>query len=304
MNSMDIPPITVVVSTRNRGDGIVKTVETILSNDYPQFELRVIDQSEDESTETSLLPFMKSPHFQYLRTVSKGVSTGRNLGINSTRNEIIAVTDDDCETPKGWLKEVAAAFSVDPRIGVIFGNALPGPHDPYAGFIPSYVRKDSFLARSIHEKHRVEGISACMGLRRSVWQVLGGFDERLGTGTSFRSAEEVDFAIRTLLAGYFVYETPNVAIIHHGFRTREQSLTLIHGYYYGTGAMFAKHIKCGHWPIVPLLMHLGLRWLLWGSPVLAGIGKNQHRLLRLTSFIKGFVAGSFTATDRKKCQFI
>ena len=300
---MDIPPITVVVSTRNRGDGIVKTVETILSSNYTQFELRVIDQSEDESTEASLLPFVKSPHLQYLRTVSKGVSAGRNLGINSTQNEFIAVTDDDCEIPRCWLKELAAAFSVDPRIGVIFGNALPGPHDHGAGFIPSYVRKDSFLARSIYEKHRVEGISACMGLRRSVWQRLGGFDERLGAGTSFRSAEEVDFAIRTLLAGYFVYETPNVAIIHHGFRTRKQSSTLIHGYYYGTGAMFAKHIKCGHWPIVPLLMHLGLRWPMGGSLVTAGLGKNQQRLLRLTSFIRGFVAGSFTATDRKKCQF-
>ncbi len=301
---MGIPPITVVVSTRNRGDRIVKTVETILSSDYPQFELRVIDQSEDESTEASLLPFVKNPHLQYLRTVSKGVSTGRNLGINSTRNELIAVTDDDCEIPRGWLRELAAAFSVDPRIGVIFGNALPGPHDPGAGFIPSYVRKGSFLARSIYEKHRVEGISACMGLRRSVWQRLGGFDERLGVGTSFRSAEEVDFTIRTLLAGYFVYETPNVAIIHHGFRTRKQSSTLIHGYYYGTGAMFAKHIKCGHWPIVPLLMHLGWRWPLGGSLVTASLGKNQHRLLRLTSFIRGFAAGSFTATDRKKCQFI
>ena len=301
---MSIPPITVVVSTRNRGDSIVKTVETILSSDYPQFELRVIDQSEDESTEASLLPFVKNPRLQYLRTASRGVSAGRNLGINSARNEFIAVTDDDCEIPQGWLKELAAAFSVDPRIGVIFGNSLPGPHDPSAGFIPSYVRKDSFLARSIYEKHRVEGISACMGLRRSVWQMLGGFDERLGTGTSFRSAEEVDFTIRTLLAGYFVYETPSVAIIHHGFRTREQSLTLIHSYYYGTGAMFAKHIKCGNWPVVPLLMRLGLRWPLGGSLVTAGLGKNQHRLLRLTSFIRGFVAGSFTEADKERCQFI
>jgi len=303
MNSMDIPPITVVVSTRNRGDSIVKTVETILSSDYPQFELTIIDQSEDESTGASLLPFTKNPHLHYLRTLSEGVSTGRNFGINSTQNELIAVTDDDCEIPGGWLKELAAAFSIDPRIGVVFGNALPGPHDQSAGFIPSYVRKDPFLARSIYEKHRVEGISACMGLRRSVWQRLGGFDERLGAGTSFKSAEEVDFTIRTLLAGYFVYETPNVAIIHHGFRTWKESLTLIPGYWYGTGAMFAKHIKCGHLPVVLLLMYLGMRWLPGGSLVTASLGKNTQRWLRLTSFIKGFGAGFFTSTDKKKCQF-
>jgi glycosyltransferase involved in cell wall biosynthesis len=50
MDKTDQPKVTVVISTRNRGDRILKTIQTILLNDYPHFELRVVDQSDDDLT--------------------------------------------------------------------------------------------------------------------------------------------------------------------------------------------------------------------------------------------------------------
>jgi GT2 family glycosyltransferase len=304
MDKTNTPPITVVISTRNRGGSVVKTIQTILLNDYPHFELRVIDQSEDDTTEASLRPFLDDSRFHYLRSPAQGVSAGRNLGIRHTQSEFIALTDDDCETPKNWLRELVTAFAFDHRIGIVFGNTLPGPHDRTARFVPAYVRNKPFLAKSIREKHWVEGIGACMGLRRSVWQVLGGFDEMLGTGAYFKSAEETDLTIRALLAGYFVYETSNVTVIHYGFHTWEQCLALIHGYWQGTGAMFAKHLKCGHWSIILLLLRLAWRWAFGLSRVAASFGNNPHRWLRLTSFIRGFVAGVTTSVNRRTGHYV
>ena len=200
MDKTDQPKITVVISTRNRGDRIVKTIQTILLNDYPHFELRIIDQSEDDMTEASLRPFLDNSRFHYLRSPTQGISAGRNLGIRHTQSEFIALTDDDCETPKNWLRELVTAFTFDHRIGIVFGNTLPGPHDRTVGFISGYVRNEPFPSQSILEKHRVEGTGACMGLRRSVWPVLGGFDEMLGTRALFKSAEETDLTIRALVA--------------------------------------------------------------------------------------------------------
>lgn len=304
MDKTDQPKVTVVISTRNQGDRIVKTIQTILLNDYPHFELRVIDQSEDNTTEASLRPFLDDSRFYYLRSPTQGLSAGRNLGIRHTQSEFIALTDDDCETSQNWLRELVAAFSKDSRIGIVFGNVLPGPYDRSAGFIIGYVRDEPFLSQSILEKHRVEGIGACMGLRRSVWQVLGGFDEMLGTGAYFKSAEETDLTIRALLAGYFVYETPNVTVIHYRFHTWEQCLALIHGYWQGTGAMFAKHLKCGHWSIILPLLRLAWRWAFGLSRVAASFGNNPHRWLRLTSFIRGFVAGVTTSVNRRTGHYV
>jgi GT2 family glycosyltransferase len=297
MDKMNTPPITVLICTRNRGDCIVNTIRTILLNDYPNFELMIVDQSEDDLTESSLQPFIGNPRVRYLRTATKGLSVARNLAITTTQSEFIATTDDDCETSTNWLKELVAAFALDNRIGIVFGNVLSGPHDPNTGFISSYVRHEPFLARNIFEKHRVEGISACMGLRRTVWQRIGGFDEMFGVGAPFKAAEELDFTIQALRTGYFVYETPNVTVIHHGFRTWEQGKTLIKGYLYGIGAMFAKHLKCGHWSIIQVLLHLAWRWA-FEHPVV-DFGHRPSRWLRLNAFVRGFLIGLYYPVNEK-----
>jgi GT2 family glycosyltransferase len=258
----------------------------------------VVDQSEDDATEASLQLFLANPRMRYIRSATKGVSTGRNIGIANAQSELIAITDDDCEVPANWLQELVAAFTVDRRIGIVFGNVLPGPHDRALGFIPAYVRKEPFLARSIREKPQVEGISACMGLGRSVWQVLGGFDPMLGIGAPLKSGAESDLTIRALLAGYYVYEAPNVAIIHHGFRTWEQGWPVIRRYWYGTGAMLVKHLKCGHWSVLQLLLRLAWRWAFGQSRVGASLGNRPYKLLRLSSFVRGFMAGGFIPVDR------
>ena len=286
---MNTPPITVLICTRNRGDSIVNTIRTILLNEYPDFELMIVDQSEDDLTERALQPFIRNPHVHYLKTSTKGLSVARNLAINNSHSEFIATTDDDCETPRNWLNELVAAFALNKRIGIVFGNTLAGPHDCHAGFVPAYTLNQPYLARSIRDKHRVEGISACMGLRRTVWQRIGGFDEMLGAGAFFKAAEELDFTIRALRAGYYVYETPNVAVIHHGFRTWDQGETLIRGYLYGIGAMFAKHLKWGYWSVIHVLLHLAWRWA-FGHPAV-DFGHRPPRGVRLNSFVKGFLAG-------------
>ena len=295
------PPITVVVSTRNRETEVGGTVATILCNDYPDFEVRVIDQSDGGGTESSLRRFSSDPRFHYIRTAARGLSAGRNLGIEGAKNEIIAMTDDDCRTPPDWLRELALAFGADRRIGIVFGNVYPGPHDSRAGFVPSYTRERAFLARSILDKRRVEGISACMGLKKSVWRDLNGFDELLGSGAPFRAAEETDFTIRTLLAGYCVYETPAFSVCHLGFRTWDQGRRLIEGYLYGIGAALVKNLKCRHGSVLLVLLGLMGRWAT-GRPRV-DFGHLPPRGLRLRAFVRGFMAGAAHPVDRRTGLF-
>jgi GT2 family glycosyltransferase len=302
---MDTTPdsmITVVISTRNRGASIVRTLQTILKSDYSSFEVRIVDQSEDELTESAIRPFLGDLRVHYTRTTQKGVSVGRNLAIRGSRSELIAATDDDCEIPADWLRELAAAFALDSRIGIVFGNVLSGPHDSKAGFVMAYVRQDTHLARSIREKHKVEGVAACMGIRKSIWGQLGGFDEMLGNGAPFGSAEETDLAIRALLAGYLVYETPRMAVVHHGFQSWEQSRSLFQGYLYGIGAMLVKNLKCGHWPIMQLFVHLGWRWA-FHHPVVE-FERLPPRGLRLAAFIRGLRDGALAPVNRATGHFV
>lgn len=63
MNDANMPLVTVVISTRYREDSAAKTIQTILMNDYPHFEPKVLDQSEDDIIENSVGPFLLTPAF-------------------------------------------------------------------------------------------------------------------------------------------------------------------------------------------------------------------------------------------------
>jgi GT2 family glycosyltransferase len=287
----DVPRITVVICTRNRGATVVRAVRTVLLNDYPCFEVIVVDQSDDESTREALQPFLEKPRVHYLRMPTRGLAAGRNLGIQAAQSEYIALTDDDCEVPGNWLRAMVEAFAVDGRIGLVFGNVVPAQHDRRAGFVPAYERREPFLARGMQDKHNVEGVAGCMGLRRSVWRALGGFDEMLGLGAPFRAGEESDFAIRTLLAAYFVYETPGVHLVHHGFYTWDEGRSVVHRNWFGTGAMVVKHLKCGHWSVTRLLGRMAWRWTFARSRSAVALGVHSYMWLRLLAFLQGMLAG-------------
>jgi hypothetical protein len=107
----------------------------------------------------------------------------------------------------------------------------------------------------------------------------------------------MDFAIRVLLANYFIYETPRVTVIHEGFRTWEQGRDLLCRYMYGIGAMLVKHLKYGHWSVLEVLFHFAWRWAFKGPMI--NLGNRRHsRLLRLSAFTKGFLAGALTPVDK------
>jgi GT2 family glycosyltransferase len=296
--------ITAVICTRNRGPAVVQTVQTVLSNDYPHFDVIVVDQSDDERTREALLPLLETRRVTYLRMPTRGLAAGRNLGIRAaSRSEYLALTDDDCEVPSNWLRAMVQAFAVDSRIGLVFGNVVPVRHDRQAGFVPAYERDEPFLADGMRHKHEVEGVGGCMGLRRSVWCALGGLDEMLGLGAPFPAGEEGDFAIRALLAGYFVYETPAVQLVHHGFYTWQQGRSVVYRNWFGTGAMLVKHLRCGHWSVTPLLFRIAWRWAFARSRSAASLGRRSYTWLRLQAFLRGMLAGLGAPLNKTTAQF-
>ena len=295
--------VTVVIPTRNRGDSVVRTIRTTLLNCYPDLELIIVDQSDDNRTEISLQPLLRDRRISGIRTTTRGLAAALNIGIGIAQTEIIAITGDDCEVDKHWLKELVAAFATDPRIGIVFGNIFPGPHDRNLGFVPAYVRETEFLARNISEKHNVAGTTACMGLRRSVWKALGGFDQMFGTGASLHSAEDLDLTLRALLKGHAVYETPRVSVVHHGFYRHEKRATMVFRYWYGTGAAISKQFKCGRWSMVTVLLRLMRGWIFRQSRIADSLGRPLRRI-QFEAFLRGFIVGAGISVDKQSGHYL
>lgn len=292
------PAVTVVVATRGRGDSVVRTLRSVGTNRSVPYEVVVLDQSADEATATAVTPHLVDARIRYVRSTSVGLARARNLAIATATTELIGLTDDDCEVPPDWLDGLLDAFATDARIGVVFGNVMPAEHDRRAGFVPSYVRATPFLARSPRDKAGSDGMGACMALRRSLWERLGGFDERFGAGARFRAADEGELAMRALAAGWLVYETPALRVVHHGFRDRGAGRELVHAYTYGAGAMMATHLRRRTPQAGRLLATMAWRWASGRVHDAVRLGGGRHRVLRLRAFTQGFVAG-VVASDRR-----
>jgi GT2 family glycosyltransferase len=299
----DPPVIDVVIATRDRGATPVRAVESVLANRYPGFSVTIVDQSGDGSTEAALEPFLGDPRLRYRRSDTVGLARAQNLAIADLGAELVAVTDDDCEVPPDWLARVADGFAWGERVALVFGEVRAGPHDAEAGFVPAYLRAGPFLARDPGEKWGIDGIGACMGIRRAVWRELGGFDEGLGPGSVFLAGLEGDFALRALAAGWHVLETPGLWVVHHGFRSRHEGRGLVHCYAYGTGAMIAKHVRCRTPKVERLLAHMAWRWTRGSVHGAARLAGKRHRWLRLNAFVRGFLAGAAAPLDRGTRRF-
>lgn len=295
---MTAPQASIVIPTRDRAGRVVTAVEALLAEGRNgDIEIIVVDQSRDDATRRAVEGLVGNGATRYVRDPGRGSASARNVGIASASAEIVGLTDDDCEPRPGWVRELTEAFAADTGVAVVFGNVVPAEHDAAAGFIPGHIRSEVLVARSVSDKPRIDGMAACMGVRRSAWEALGGFDTMLGSGAPLRSAAEGDLALRALAAGQSVASAPALEVVHHGFRTWEEGRQLVSSYWYGTGAMLAKAVKRRQPAVLPLLARLSWRWAFGRSPVAASLGTRPHRWLRLAAFLRGFGAGLATPVD-------
>jgi glycosyltransferase involved in cell wall biosynthesis len=299
----DTPLVSVVVCTRNRGESIVSTLDSLLASDYPNFEIVVIDQSTNDLTANAMTRYREDSRVRFFRSTTYGLGRARNIGMAKALSDIIVMTDDDCEVPPDWITIMAAGFDKHPQVAVVYCNVVAAPHDPKTGFVPDYVRQGEQLMTSIRDKCGPNGIGAGMAVRRSQVDTLGGFDDMLGPGAKFTAYDDVDMAMRALLRGYYVFETDRVAVVHFGFRTLAEGRDLTTRNYYGIGGGLGKLVKCGQWSALRLVA-----FVLWDA-VIAPTFTHLIRLRRppvLRRFI-GFTRGFFHAlrmpVDKARLQF-
>ncbi len=293
--------IAVIICTRNRQGKILATLKSILNNNSYGIEIIVVDQSDNNETKDALQPYFEQ--IKYFKSNTVGLSKARNIGVRNSSSNYIIMTDDDCVVAKNFLEAFRKAFSEFPAAKLIFGSVLPCKHDPLKGFVPSYILDKPFISRNIFEKYKTEGIGACMGYHKELWEDLGGFDEKLGAGSEFYSGEETDFAIRTILNKNHIWETPDISVIHNKIIYYGSNIKITSHYWYGTGVAFGKLLKLFPIPVTVLLLLLGQRWVFSNSRVASSIGKKSFALLRLYKFTGGLLKGFTLPVCRKTCQF-
>ncbi len=91
------PKVSVIIPTYNRADKIDKAIQSVLNQTYQNFEIIIIDDSENNETEKVVQTF-KDPRIKYIHNKKRGnMPKARNQGVreSSPDSKYIAFLDDD-----------------------------------------------------------------------------------------------------------------------------------------------------------------------------------------------------------------
>jgi len=87
------PQVSVIIPTFNRGWIIQEALESVLSQEYSDFELIIVDDGSTDDTASVLDQFQ--PDIRLVRQPNRGVSAARNRGMSVSRGNYIAFLDSD-----------------------------------------------------------------------------------------------------------------------------------------------------------------------------------------------------------------
>jgi GT2 family glycosyltransferase len=228
------PFISVVMCTRNRPQGALRTLLGLLALDYERYEIVLVDNAPntDETMKLVTRELGGNPRVKYVREMRPGLSCARNRGVKEAKGDVVAFTDDDVHVDRWWLRGIARGFAQFDEVGCVTG-LIPSAsleNDVHLYFDKRVTWGSSCETRVFDMKTHKDpsplypyspglfGTGANFAMRKDVLQELDGFDEALGAGSPCGGGEDVDIFVRTLLAGHKLVYEPS-AIISHVHRT-------------------------------------------------------------------------------------
>lgn len=116
----DLPLVTVVTPSFNQARFIRATIESVLSQDYPNLEYIIMDGGSTDGTSGVVAPY--SDRLQFISEKDRGQADAINKGFRMARGSIVAYLNSDDLFLPGAVSAAVAALTQDPELGAVYGE--------------------------------------------------------------------------------------------------------------------------------------------------------------------------------------
>jgi glycosyltransferase involved in cell wall biosynthesis len=168
--------ISIVIPTLNQGDTIEDTILSIINQDYPYYEIIIMDGGSNDTTLEVINRYR--PYLAHVTSApDKGQSQAINRGFQRATGDIFAWLNSDDYYLPGALAKVGETFS-DPIVKFLVGagDVISMEHE-FLRFIPERILNREALIDWKNDRWIMQ--QSCFW-RSSLWHKVGGVDESLG----------------------------------------------------------------------------------------------------------------------------
>jgi len=213
------PVASVIVATRNRSAllaHMLPSLERSLAGAGQAVEVVIADNgSTDESAKVIADWVQRGPQRASILVPKPGKAVALNRALELARGPLLVFTDDDVELHPDWLRAILTFAAQHPHYAAAMGRVLlpPGLQDPEVRGRVTYYRTIPLFDSGDEIRDDSHLYGANMFVRRTAFDRVGGFNERLGPGASGLH-EDGDLARRLLQAGVRLGYMPGAVVYH------------------------------------------------------------------------------------------
>lgn len=144
-NDDQLPPVSVVICARNEEQNLIHFLPKVLEQDYPNYEVVVVNDCSSDNSDLILENFQKKYSHLRVTTIKEdekfthSKKLALTVGIKAAKNEWLVLTDADCfpKTDK-WLRYMASNFSDGIELVLGYGGYLAEK-----GLLNKFIRLDT-----------------------------------------------------------------------------------------------------------------------------------------------------------------
>ncbi len=171
-HAQEEPLVSVILSTYNGGGRILNAIQSVLRQDYTNFELVVVDDGSTDAT-SSVVGSVTDPRLVPLSMkANAGLYAARTHAIESSKGELLAFIDDDDEWVPGKLSRQVKLLRERPDVALVHGAVID--------VFPSGESRLRPAHRKANDYHEIlcqdRLATSTVVVRRTAFDAVGGYD--------------------------------------------------------------------------------------------------------------------------------
>ena len=251
-----------IIPVYNRPDEVDELLDSLTRQTIRDFEVVVVEDGSSVPCKEVVDKYADRLTLHYYNKANSGPGQTRNYGVERANGEYMLILDSDCILPEKYLEMVEADLQSQKA------DAFGGPDRAHESFTDvqkaiNYAMTSFFTTGGIRGgKKKLDKFyprSFNMGVRKDVYQALGGFSK-------MRFGEDIDFSIRIFKGGYQCRLFPEAWVWHKRRTDLKKFFKQVHNSGIARINLYKKYpesLKLVH--VLPALFTLGVVFLLLAS---------------------------------------